>query len=97
MPTDPYADLPPAEPREFSIGGARFVATNVCRRCVVPTRDSRTGAVTEHFRDAFEARRGRGLRSDVHVRGWDHHYRLGVNTRAARDGGTTIAVEDAVT
>jgi len=80
IPADPYATLPPPEPREFSIGDARFRATNVCRRCVVPTRDSRSGAVTAHFRDAFEARRGRGLRPDVDASGWGHLYRLGVNT-----------------
>jgi uncharacterized protein YcbX len=78
---DPYADLPPPEPREFSIGEVRFRATNVCRRCVVPSRDSCTGAVTEHFRDAFEARRRRGLRPDVDAGAWESLYRLGVNTR----------------
>ena len=81
VPVDPYADLPPPEPQEFSIGDARFMATNVCRRCVVPSRDSRTGAVTEHFRDAFEARRSRGMRADVDAAGWGQLYRLGVNTR----------------
>jgi hypothetical protein len=81
LPVDPYADLPPPEPREFSIGAARFFATNVCRRCVVPTRDSRTGAVTEHFRDAFEARRSRGMRGDVDAGAWGTLYRLGVNTK----------------
>jgi uncharacterized protein len=65
LPIDPYADLPPPEPRVFSVGDARFIATNVCRRCVVPTRDSRTGMLTEYFRDAFEARRSRGMRNDV--------------------------------
>jgi uncharacterized protein YcbX len=80
LPVDPYADLPPPVPREFSLGEARFIATNVCRRCVVPTRDSRTGAVSEHFRDAFEARRGRGLRGDVDASGWGSLYRLGANT-----------------
>jgi uncharacterized protein YcbX len=85
LPVDPYADLPPPEPREFSIGDARFIATNVCRRCVVPTRDSRTGIVTEHFRDAFEARRSRGMRVDVDAGGWGSLYRLGVNTAGARN------------
>ena len=80
LPVDPYADLPPPEPREFSIGDARFIATNVCRRCVVPTRDSQTGAVTEFFRDAFEARRSRGMRADVDSRTWGTLYRLAVNT-----------------
>ncbi len=77
---DPYADLPPPEPREFSIGEARFRATNVCRRCVVPGRDSCTGAVTEHFRDVFEAWRRKTLRPDVDAGAWGTLYRLGVNT-----------------
>jgi uncharacterized protein YcbX len=93
LPGDPYADLPPAEPREFSIGAARFLATNVCKRCVVPSRDSKTAAVTAHFRDAFEARRGRSLRADVDAIGWNHLHRLGVNTRAAGAGGR-IALSD---
>ncbi|MEI7780422.1 MAG: MOSC N-terminal beta barrel domain-containing protein [Planctomycetota bacterium] len=81
LPADPYAHLPPPEPREFSIGEARFRATGVCKRCVVPSRDGTTGAVTAHFRDAFEARRGRGLRGDVDATGWNHLYRLAINTR----------------
>jgi uncharacterized protein YcbX len=84
IPADPYASLPPPEPKEFSIGDARFRATNVCKRCVVPTRDSRSGTVTAHFRDAFEARRSRGLRPDVDASGWGHLYRLGVNTQLTR-------------
>jgi uncharacterized protein YcbX len=79
-PADARPDLPPAEPREFTVGSVRFVATNVCKRCVVPGRDSRTGAVTSHFRDAFEARRGRALRRDVNDLHWNHHYQLAVNT-----------------
>jgi uncharacterized protein YcbX len=93
IPADPYASLPPPEPRECSIGAARFKAANVCKRCVVPTRDARTGAVSAHFRDAFEARRGRGLRPDVDTSGWGHLYRLGVNTR--RDGGSEAIVRHA--
>ena len=85
---DPYADLPPPEPREFSIGEARFIATNVCRRCVVPTRDSRTGAVAEYFRDAFEARRSRGMRADVDPGAWVTLYRLAVNTTAVACPGS---------
>ena len=86
-PVDPYADLPPPEPREFAIGEARFLAVNVCRRCVVPTRDSRTGAVTEHFRDAFEARRARSLPAGVDAGAWSHCYRLGINTRLVGPAG----------
>lgn len=92
LPADPYAALPPPEPREFTIGEARFRATNVCRRCVVPSRDSRTGAVTEHFRDAFEARRRRSLRPDVDAADWGTLYRLGVNTAAVIGGQAVHAV-----
>ena len=80
LPADPYAALPPPEPRPFTIGAVRLVATNVCRRCVVPSRDSRTGAETACFRDAFEARRSRSLRPDVDASAWSHLYRLAVNT-----------------
>ena len=87
LPGDPYADLPPPEPLGLAIGPVRLVATGVCRRCVVPSRDSRTGAVTAHFRDAFEARRSRALRADVDSSGWGHLYRLGVKTRVDGPGG----------
>ena len=82
---------PAEEPRMFSIGGVRFAGVNVCRRCVVPGRDSRTGATTAHFRDAFEARRGRGMRADVDASDWSHRYRLGVNTRLDGRGGRIVA------
>jgi len=95
LPVDPYADLPPPEPREFAIGEARFTATNVCRRCVVPTRDSRTGAVTEHFRDAFEARRSRGMRADVDAAAWVSRYRLALNT-TLRAAGSPLSVGDRI-
>jgi uncharacterized protein YcbX len=81
LPADPYADLPPPEPREFSIGEVRLKATNVCRRCVVPTRDSRTGRVTELFRDVFEAWRAKTMPAAVDASAWHHSYRLAVNTR----------------
>jgi len=79
LPADPYANLPPAEPREFSIGAARFRATNVCRRCVVPSRDSRSAEPTAHFREAFEARR-RQTRRDANFGDWGTLYRLAINT-----------------
>jgi uncharacterized protein YcbX len=78
---DPYSELPPPEPRAFSIGDVRLQATNVCRRCVVPTRDSRTGFVTEQFREVFETWRGKTMPTGVDASAWNHVYRLGVNTR----------------
>jgi uncharacterized protein YcbX len=95
LPADPYADLPSPEPRAFAVGNVRFRATNVCRRCVVPTRHSRTAVVMPHFRDAFEAWRRRELRADVDAAGWGRLYRLAVNTRGTGQGGR-IAVGDPV-
>jgi len=89
-PVDPYADLPPPEPRCFTIGEARFQATNACRRCVVPSRDSRTGRVTEQFRDVFEAWRGKTLPAAVDASGWNHAYRLALNTRLGSLGGSQL-------
>ena len=95
-PTDPYADLPPPEPRAFTIGEVRFRAVNACRRCVVPSRHSQTGAVTEQFRDVFEAWRGRRLPAEVDASHWGPFYRLGVNTRFVDRSGT-LAVGNGVT
>jgi len=80
LPADPYADLPPPEGRSFTIGSARLRAVNVCRRCVVPSRDSRTAATTNQFRDLFEARRAKSIRPDVDAAAWGSWYRLAVNT-----------------
>jgi uncharacterized protein YcbX len=93
LPADPYADLPPPEPRELTIGEVRLRAVDVCRRCVVPTRDALTGAETAHFRDAFEARRARSIRSDVDASTWSHWYRLAINTAViGSDGAVTLGL-----
>jgi uncharacterized protein YcbX len=92
---DPYTDLPPPEPQRFMIGQAQFHATGICRRCVVPSRHSRTGLPTVLFQDAFEARRSRGLRVDVDGRAWDGYFRLGVNTAAEVAGATSLCLGEA--
>ncbi len=96
---DPYTSLPPPEPREFTIGDVCLRAANVCRRCGVPSRDSHTGRVTEHFRDAFEAHRGRAMRADVDASCWSHRYRLAVNTTSIaslKEAASVLAVGDAI-
>ena len=77
---NPVDYLPVAEPKVFVIGEIIFQAVGVCRRCVVPSRDTQNGKQTQLFRDVFEARRFRGLRDDVDVRDWQDYYRLGLNT-----------------
>jgi uncharacterized protein YcbX len=90
---DPYADLPPLEPREFAIGEVRFRATGVCKRCPVPSRESRTGAVTDQFREVFEAWRGRGLRPDVDTGRWGDFYRLGGNMALTSESGRAARLQ----
>jgi len=60
----------------------------------VPTRDSHTGAITTHFRDAFEARRSRGLRPDVDASAWGHLYQLALNTQFVSAGHVTISLDN---
>ena len=90
---DPYADLPPLEPKEFAIGEVWFRAERVCRRCPVPSRESRTGGADELFLEAFEARRGWGLRADVDVGRWGDFYRLGINTQLVQTLAGEMRVE----
>ena len=94
LPANPYAELPPPEPQAFSIGDVRLQATNVCRRCVVPTRDSRTGRVTEQFRDVFETWRGKTMPAAVDAAAWNHVYRLGVNTTSL--AASSVRIPEAV-
>ena len=55
-----------------------------------------TEAVTAHFRDAFEARRGRGMRPDVDAAAWNNLYRAAVNTsgRAVAPVSALVALGD---
>jgi hypothetical protein len=61
------------------IGKVAFRVRSVCRRCVVPTRDSYTGVKDSAFRDIFEARRGQMLPSGISTQNWSSYFRLGVN------------------
>jgi uncharacterized protein YcbX len=91
------ADLPPPEPRALRIGGALLQAAHVCRRCPVPARNSRTGEMTPHFRDAFEARRRHGLRGDVDGTHWSDSYRLAINTVVRIPGAIAVTADVSAT
>ena len=87
--------LPVGEPDIFLLGGNKFRPTGACRRCVVPSRDTRTGKQVTLFQDVFEARRYRGLRHDVDTRDWQDYYRLGLNTSVVRShAGSRLAIGD---
>ena len=87
--------LPVSEPDVFSIGGIEFRPAGACRRCVVPSRDTRTGTQFRLFRDVFEARRYQRLRQDVDTRDWQDYYRLGLNTSVVQSyAGTRLTIGD---
>ena len=65
--------------RLISLGELAFRGTSICRRCVVPTRNSLTGVEDKLFRDIFETRRGHMIRPEVNVQNWSNYFRLGVN------------------
>ncbi len=81
----------------FRIGGVRFGGCNPCRRCVVPTRDPRSGRADAGFIERFRQMRAATLPPWAERSRFDHHYRLAVNTIVLDVGSTgAIAVGDPV-
>lgn len=70
------------------IGSVAWWGTNPCQRCVVPSRDSRTGAAVPGFAAAFSQRREAELPAGVSRERFNHFYRLAVNTVLASGPGS---------
>ena len=66
---------------QFEIGEVRFEGINPCQRCIVPTRDSRTGEAYPNFQKIFVRSRKESLPPWTHGDRFNHFYRLSVNTR----------------
>jgi uncharacterized protein YcbX len=69
----------------FRIGEAVLEGRNPCQRCVVPSRDSRTGEPLAGFQKRFAERRAATLPAWASKNRFDHFYRLSVNTRVPAD------------
>ncbi len=67
--------------RRFRIGDLVWQGSGICRRCVVPTRDSQDGSVTAVFAKEFVRRREETLPDWAPRDRFDTYYRLGANTR----------------
>ena len=80
----------------FALGGTRFLGTNPCLRCAVPTRDPWSGAADETFARRFGALREEHLPAWAPRDRFTPFYRVAVNTRRAGEGGGTIRVGDEV-
>lgn len=68
----------------FQIGEVTFRGVNPCQRCIVPTRNTRSGDATAHFRKHFSQKRQETLPPWVNRDRFNHYYRLAVNTRLDR-------------
>ena len=81
---------------DFRIGDVQFEGTNPCQRCVVPTRDSRTGKVLD-FSNTFMDMRQAQLPDWATESRFNHYYRLAVNTKVpASEIGKMVRVGDPV-
>lgn len=73
---------PPGQPKAFRIGEVSFLGVNPCRRCVVPTLDSRgDSSVAAISTKEFSALRERHSRAGTSLALYPGCYRLAVNTR----------------
>lgn len=86
----------PGELVPIQIGDARLFGSNPCQRCVVPTRDSRTGNVWPGFQKDFAGHREASLAPTTNRARFNHFYRLAVNTVVRHPESQTIRVGDRV-
>jgi len=74
------------EASEFKIGNIKFLGVNPCARCIVPTRDSKTGEVYPNFQKIFTQKRQELLPDWAERSQFNHYYRVTVNTRISNLG-----------
>ncbi len=69
------------DPIRFKIGDVLFEGLKHCVRCQVPTLDTRTGEAYPDFQKIFMQKREETLPDWIEKSGFDHFYRLAINTR----------------
>jgi uncharacterized protein len=81
--------------RSFQLGKVRMTGVNPCQRCVVVTRDSKTGEPDQGFQKTFTSQRLVNLPAWAEKDRFNHYFRLAVNTRISMsESGKTINVGD---
>lgn len=79
----------------FQIGDVNFIGVNPCQRCVVVTRDSKTGVAYPNFQKTFVTKRRETLPEWTASSRFNHFYRLAINTRlVATEEEKTISIGD---
>ncbi|GET36539.1 MOSC domain-containing protein [Microseira wollei] len=82
---------------QFKIGEVLFEGINPCQRCIVPTRNSRTGESSPNFQKLFSQKREETLPSWVNLSRFNHFYRLSVNTKIpTSEAGKMVQVGDEI-
>ena len=80
---------------DFQIGDVQFMGVNPCSRCVVVTRNPKTGEAYPNFPKTFIAKRQETLPTWAEKTRFNHFYRLAINTRLpATEAGKKINLED---
>lgn len=94
---DTLVGATPAAGVRLRIGGTVWRAANVCQRCSVPTRDSRSGEAREGFQREFMRRREEALLTGAPRGRFNHFYRLTLNlVPVSVADGAVAQVGDAV-
>ena len=65
----------------FQVGEVAIWGSNPCQRCVVPTRNQRTGESWSGFQPTIVQKRRETLPSWADPHPFNHYYRLAVNTK----------------
>ena len=80
---------------KFKIGNVEFMGINPCQRCIVVTRNPRTGKPYPEFQKTFTTQRKNTLPESVERSRFNHYFRLAVNTRLnPTEAGKEIKVGD---
>lgn len=79
----------------FQIGEVQFMGINPCQRCVVVTRDSKTGEAYPNFQKTFVTQRRTTLPEWAERSRFNHFYRLAINTQIpVSQEGKSIGIGD---
>ena len=80
---------------DFQIGDVQFMGVNPCPRCVVITRNPKTGEAYPNFQKTFITKRKETLPAWVERTRFNHFYRLAINTRLpATEAEKKITLKD---
>ena len=79
----------------FQIGKVLFKGINPCQRCVVVTRDARTGEADPNFQKIFVTQRRATLPEWSETTRFNHFFRLAINTQVPEsEAGKIIRIGD---